>query len=660
VSATRRRGVAIAVGVLLVGGSAAIGLPVVPVAAADLPLQTRLVSRDGGGAGVDGVTSDGTISGNGRFVAFLTATALDPSDTNGRKDVYVRDRWAATTELVSVTDDEKPIDAAASQPSLSDDGRYVAFLTKATNLIPGDTAGFADVFVRDRYEKRTIRVASSTSGGQVGADTTDPIISGNGRHVAFVTTAGNVVANDTNGVRDVFVRDLSSTTIARVSLTALGAQPDGQSWNPSISDDGQRVAFSSLSPLAGGLPGVSNVYLRDRTAGTTELVNVKSSDGTVGNAAASNNHLSGDGTKVAFASAATDLVAGDSNGLHDAFVRDLVADTTVRVSLTDTGAQLARPSMPVGMDRTGERVLFDTNGPATADDIPGSENYDVFLRDVPAATTRRITTGPRVPDPGDDVTTASVDSAGRDVAFSYGRELTDDAPYDQTYVNGVVSLGPFGSPNQAIVQQYQDFLGRAPTTTEVSTWSADIASERSSLPALEAKLLADPTFAAKRAPLARLYWAFFLRRPDTSGLTFWLGKYQRGSSLTSIAQSFARSTEFTRRYGNVGNRDYVKLVYQNVFERQPDPSGLSYWTAKLDSKALSRGAVIVQFSESSEGKRRLAGPTNITLLALAMLRRTPNATEWTTLYETVRAGEAQPAWIARTIMDFAAYQARFS
>ncbi|MCB1039005.1 MAG: DUF4214 domain-containing protein, partial [Acidimicrobiales bacterium] len=156
----------------------------------------------------------------------------------------------------------------------------------------------------------------------------------------------------------------------------------------------------------------------------------------------------------------------------------------------------------------------------------------------------------------------------------------------------------------------------------------------------------------------RLYWAFFLRKPDPSGLSYWISKYQGGASLASIAQKFAQSSEFKNRYGALSNGAYVKQVYLNVFERQPDAGGLAYWTGKLDRKEISRGQVLVNFSESSEGKRRLAPQVHLLLISLGMLRTVPSNAFFAEGLARFAAGEKQAAWVAQQLIVSSAYDAR--
>jgi hypothetical protein len=630
-----------------------------PAEAGSLPSTTRLVSRDAAGASVKApVGLDVALSDNGRFVAFTTTAAVVPSDTNGKKDVYVRDLWAGTTELVSMTDDDKPITGDSTAPAISDDGRFVAFLSTGSNLVADDDKGLADAFVRDRYENTTRWMSPGFGNTLLLAPVSEVAISGDGTAVAFTTSAATVVANDTNGVSDVFVRDTFGSSVERVSVDGAEGQGTSASTTPALSDDGRYVAFSSDSNLAGGT-AQTDVYRRDRTAGTTVMVNVKNGGG-LPDAGAGAPSISGDGRYVSFGGNATNQVSGDTNGSSDVFVRDMTSSSVIRASLTSTGAQISNGSSAKteGLSDDGRTVLFASLGQVTPATDAGTD-YDLFVRNTATGATRRVSVGPSDPDPDAQQVSGVLDGSGTTAAFPHSKRLTGES-FDQAYTNGPVDLGPFLDSSDAISPNFHDFLGRSPSASDTSLWSGRFDTGKASLPTLIATLAADPAFSTKRAPLIRLYWAFFLRRPDPSGLSYWLNRYQGGSSLTTIAQSFAGSNEFKTRYGTLSNQQYVKQVYVNVFNRQPDAGGLAYWTGKLDTRSMTRGAVLVQFSESNEGKRRLAGPTNITLVSLGMLRTTLSASQWAAVYPAVSLGEPQSlAYTAHYLMGTSQYATRY-
>jgi Tol biopolymer transport system component len=270
------------------------------------------------------------ISGDGRFVAFNSdASNLVPGDSNATADIFLRDRSLGTTERVSVDSAEVQANNASGVPAISEDWRFVAFRSSATNVVADDTNGFADVFVRDRTLGVTVRVNVASSGTQANDGSAQVDISGDGRFVTFDSFASNLVAGDTNGVLDVFVRDrdtdadgifdeLGAVSTARMSVRDNGSQAPFRSAYPVISANGRWVAFDTFDPNGAD----SDVYLHDRLSGDTMLAS-RSFDETGADASSLVFRLGGDGRFVAFDSSATNIVADDTNGFPDAFVRDL-------------------------------------------------------------------------------------------------------------------------------------------------------------------------------------------------------------------------------------------------------------------------------------------------------------------------------------------------
>jgi Tol biopolymer transport system component len=304
------------------------------------------VSISSAGSQGDLLSALPSISGDGRFVAFQSfATNLVPGDTNGRGDVFVRDRLLGTTERVSLDSSgaQGNDDSASYGLSISADGRYVVFESAATNLVPGDTGFWPDIFVRDRRLGTTERVSVDPAGLQANSWSTYSSISADGRFVAFQSYATNLVASDTNGYGDVFVRDRWMGTTVLASVDSTGSQGNRDSSLPSISADGRFVAFQSgaWNLVSGDTNGVVDMFVRDLQQGTTERVSV-SSQGIQGDYATdlpadSQSHwISADGRYVAFGTSSDNLVAGDTNSSTDVFVRDRSYSTFT--SLCDPGA----------------------------------------------------------------------------------------------------------------------------------------------------------------------------------------------------------------------------------------------------------------------------------------------------------------------------------
>ncbi|MCU1368955.1 MAG: hypothetical protein JWO77_149 [Ilumatobacteraceae bacterium] len=162
------------------------------------------------------------------------------------------------------------------------------------------------------------------------------------------------------------------------------------------------------------------------------------------------------------------------------------------------------------------------------------------------------------------------------------------------------ALAPFEDEGAFVKRQYQDLLGRQPNAEELADGKDHIDAHNTAT--FTDSLAENPARIAERHPVIRLYFAFFKRSPDVSGANYWINKRRNGTNLNTIASTFAASSEFQTKYGKLANEDFVKQIFVNVFDRQPDPSGLAYWTKKLDEKKATRGQVMVGFSESNEYK----------------------------------------------------------
>jgi Tol biopolymer transport system component len=340
------------------------------------------------------VASDGTegnaaslfaaISADGRYVAYQSvASNLVADDTNAAGDVFVHDRETGVTERVSVSSDGTEGNAQSFRPAISADGRYVAFFSRASNLVPDDTNDAEDVFVHDRETGVTERVSIASDGTQGNGHSGGVSISADGRYVAFRSRASNLVPGDTNGTVDVFVHDRETGTTERVSVASDGRQSNEASLSPSISADGRYVAFYSLAwnLVPGDTNGAADVFVHDRETGTTERVSV-ASDGTEGDSSsfAWNPSLSADGRYVAFYSVASNLVPDDTNGAGDVFVHDRKTGETERVSVASDGAQGDEDSFWPSVSATGRYAVFQSQATNL---VPGGTNrrWHIYARD---------------------------------------------------------------------------------------------------------------------------------------------------------------------------------------------------------------------------------------------------------------------------------------
>jgi len=346
---------------------------------------TERVSVDSSGAEGNSFSGFQSISADGQVVAYSSyASNLVAGDTNGTWDVFVRDRAMGITERVSVdssgvegnggSGDDRP-------PSISADGQVVAYSSYASNLVAGDTNGWSDVFVHDRVTGITERVSVDSSGAQTNGGSGFPSISADGQFVAFTSWASNLVAGDTNGTYDIFVHDRATGITERVSVDSAGAEGNHESLPPSISADGQVVAFGSeASNLVAGDPNGTYVFfVHDRATGITERVSVDSS-GAEGNRDSRWPSISADGQVVAFHSDASNLVAGDTNGTTDVFVHDRATAITERVSVDSSGTEANSGSGGSTISADGQVVAFYTSASnLVAGDTNGA--FDVFVHE---------------------------------------------------------------------------------------------------------------------------------------------------------------------------------------------------------------------------------------------------------------------------------------
>ena len=425
-----------------------------PAGAAARPGITTLVSLGMGGAEGNGHSSFATLSGDGRYVAFHSfASNLVPGDTIF-PDVFVADTTTGTVVRASVAPDGAPATGVSFYPSLSADGRRLGFTSSAANLVAGDTNGVWDVFVRDLETGAAQQASVATDGTQGDRDSSFASMSADGRYVAFHSPATNLVAGDTNASHDVFVRDLVAGTTERVSVATDGSEGNDESMFPSVSGDGRYLVFQSLATnfTTSDLNRGWDVFVHDRATGTTRRVSVPDAaaeaDGGSFNAA-----MSLDGRYVVFDSTASNLVPDDGNGVLDVFVRDLAAGTNERVSVASDGTQgvgVSGSGRPASVSADGRYVTFRSDA---ANLVPGDTNGqgDAFVRDRATGTTQRASLASDGTE-ADARSFAPVLSAdGRHIAFHSlaGNLVPADANNrDDVFVRDHgVSLGVVGRPS---------------------------------------------------------------------------------------------------------------------------------------------------------------------------------------------------------------------
>jgi Tol biopolymer transport system component len=379
------------------------------------------------------------LSGDGRFVAFAShASNLVPGDTNDLHDVFVRDRATGATTRISVRSDGSQLAGYPNYSyvgSMGRDGRYVTFETEANGVVPGDTDGSFDVFVRDMIDGSTTRVGVGSAGLPPDGGSSHGAISASGSRVAFLSWASNLINGDTNGVTDVFVRDLARGTIERVNLNTTGQQANGPSYKLAISGDGRYVAFDSFASnlVPGDGNGDNDVFVRDRVTGTTTLISLDADgaqwktpnfwmqpsisddgrfvafDGGPGGTilirdlatgvtidpgiVGDSPKISADGRYVAFSSWNSNLVADDTNSTKDVFVYDRISGEVARVSVSSSRGQADDISELPFISADGSTISFYSRSDRLVD---GDANLreDVFVHNRHSGITERIETEP--------------------------------------------------------------------------------------------------------------------------------------------------------------------------------------------------------------------------------------------------------------------------
>ncbi len=420
---------------------------------------TRRASVDSAGVeSNDDSPSQPVISGDGRFVAFDSlASNLVPNDTNPFNDIFVHDLETGVTELVSIDSQGVQSQGTSLHPSISADGRYVAFNSVYDKLVPNDNNSDWDIFVHDRQLKTTRRVSVHSNGTEGNSTSLDSAMSADGRYVAFTSLSNNLVANDTNGHRDIFLHDCQTSTTTLISVDSNGQQTNHFSRQPGISGDGRFVGFVSkagnLDLVIPDTNGIEDVFVHDRQTGTTERVSL-SSGGTQGDIKSYRPSLSNNGRFVAFKSSATTLVSNDTNMADDVFVHDRQTGTTNRVSVDSSGAQSngdspgANENQGPTISSDGRFVAFDSEA---INLVPNDTNgaKDIFVRDLQAQTTSRVSLNSKGLESNGASRTPSISANGRFVTFaSIATNLVsgDTNGFQDIFVRDRIELAFNGTP----------------------------------------------------------------------------------------------------------------------------------------------------------------------------------------------------------------------
>lgn len=426
--------------------------------------NVELISVSTSGTGGDNFSYTSAISDDNRYALFYSyATDLVSGDTNGEGDIFLRDRTLGTTEKISQASDGSEIDLGAFYPQMSDNARYVVYDSIGTNIVAGDSNGTWDVFMYDRdtgtntllsrmsgaagaqgpksnhpsisddgtyvvfdsdaplepadingvgdiymrnTDTNTTTLLSITSSGTFGdSDAAEPEIDGYGDYVVFESDATTFVSGDTNGTRDIFSKKTATGGgIGRISKTDTGAQTNGYSYGASISDGGRYIAYLSYATniTSDDTNGKVDVFLYDRTEGTTTLISRAGGTGVVGNGAAWYAQVSENGSRVVFSSDASNLVEDDTNGVADVFIYDIEMQTIHRVSTDEDGNQTTDSSYFVTISPDGTLVSFSSYSNDLVSEV--TEGLNVYISEIAAEAYNLTVTGLSYDETADELT----------------------------------------------------------------------------------------------------------------------------------------------------------------------------------------------------------------------------------------------------------------
>ncbi len=344
--------------------------------------QTTRVSVDSAGGQVTNGSYHPAISADGRYVAFHSAASnLITGDSNNKYDIFVHDRQTGETTRVSLSSAGGQGNDNSYTAAISADGRYVAFRSYASNLVSGDSNDHADIFVHDRQTGETTRVSVDSAGVQGADGSFAPSLSADGRYVSFSSNSVNLIDDDTNGHSDIFVHDRQTGQTTRVSVDSAGVQANDYASHPIISADGRYVAFRSPAAnlVVSDTNGYEDIFVHDRQTGQTTRVSIDTG-GAQANDASTTPAISAGGRYVAFESIADNLVGSDTNNFNDVFIHDRQTGQTTRVSVDAAGNEGNNPAYDPAISASGRYVAFDSS----ASNLVGGDNNgvrDVFVRD---------------------------------------------------------------------------------------------------------------------------------------------------------------------------------------------------------------------------------------------------------------------------------------
>jgi len=387
---------------------------------------TERVSLNVHGQEANGASDWPEISADGFSVVFTsTASNLVDGDSNGVEDVFVVDLQSGEVELVSQSATGDQADAASTQPVISGDGRFVAFVSAATNLVPGATEGLGEIYLYDRAEGSLQWVSAPLSGSVNDGASGEPAISADGSWVALSSSSTQLVPGDTNSRRDIFFWNRASSALERVNVTQIGGQADRSSYAPALNADGRFIVFRSHATnlVASETPNFGDIFRRDNINGALQRVSLSTTGDQSPNGASDEPAISADGRFITFRSNATDLVPNDNNISHDIFVRDMQG-TTTRVSVDSSAGESNDNNYSPAISADGAAIAFYSNADNLVveplEDLNGTG--DIFAHGEPP-----------IAEPTETPTTEPTETPTAEPTETYTPEPTDTPTAEPTY-----------------------------------------------------------------------------------------------------------------------------------------------------------------------------------------------------------------------------------
>ncbi|EIM25913.1 PD40 domain-containing protein [Microvirga lotononidis] len=355
-------------------------------------IQTRISTNAGG---VEGNSDSyyAQFSPDGRYVAFESfASNLVASDFNNDYDIFLKDLTTGTIIRLSTDAGGAEADRGSFTACFTPDGHYVMFTSNASNLVEGDTNNSSDIFLKNLTTGAITRLSTNAAGAQANDSSYGAQFSPDGRYLVFHSTASNLVEGDTNFRSDIFLKDLTTGAITRLSTNAAGAQANASSYNAQFSPDGRYLVFESASSnlVEGDTNSSYDIFLKDLVTGAITRLST-SAAGAQADSSSDSARFSPDGRYVLFESSASNLVEGDTNNSSDIFLKDLVTDAVTCLSTDATGAQVNGSSSSARFSSDGRSVVFESDASnLVAGDTNGTS--DIFLKDLTTGAITRLST----------------------------------------------------------------------------------------------------------------------------------------------------------------------------------------------------------------------------------------------------------------------------